>query len=1356
MYLWALLPLLFAEIVFGFLASSSVSTAIQSGTILSNPSLTQAAIQVASAWPFFDGLPYTLIWTYFGAFVRTALGSTNTTDLQTFAATSFDSALIVALAQGSVAKIGPFGLGVMYFQGPSNVQISYSLGNQLIQSFLDPVAFTCVPLNQLVGTITLSRASETLTQSFADVRIWSEEYLRPSFGSYAMEVFLEGRNAMSLQFTEINSTILITKVATTQVYTITMDELYKPLDAVSFVTIVNRSIAAVMGPNIIEVSFLDVGSNTANAIQPPRNIVQGILRWRGLEIPSVVYTVSVPTTTDQIRDATAATFGLYNYSFGDPKPTITTITFQGSSVTNICLQRVILQWPISFTQAYANVAPGSADTDGQVNYWTSGSLPLIPFFRYPSNIFTPGGRQHQAFYDSTCVVPVLNCTYAFSSSETGTFVANLQLDALDATTQTVDLYNVYLVDPEPGNGPLQALFTQYYSETVQLVFEGQTITDVLSNLFFEANGVWTLLAPLNLPVTLTQDLYDDVNVSASLQTSTGEPLLDLYMTLQVRTHTKYAVRYLPLDTKLNLFTMAPGSTLWIQGWAGGGGSITLDTTAHYGGASSRCQAILDIDADGLHYFEVFVGRKGSQVNTAYATGGQNTFVILNTTNLMQIGGGGGATSTCHGGAGGATSDLSVSTLVANTEPTFYYGFSGSTEPFTNTLIDLTQVQGPASKPTEETFQGSGAGALMVSDPVIRGDDGYLEVGLNITGGRPAATGGSGAQGLYDWSYYTTFGGTGVSNTTELIVGKGTSLDTVLGAGGGGATMFCTFKAHYGFNITNLQLNPSYVLNGVPSGGGSNLAPPYFDLTFISNESSLLSFALTETSFREVQTQWTKAMLEGCVRAIADNVETTVDLPSSYINPYNWILLSPSDFIATVLGAIPIGPNDGTWPNTRGPNVRLVGANEDILLNNNILCIINDGQISESLAGLSIGTSFSGPFVPSNTIVTAIEFGASQPQGLYNAIYLTLSNDLTVTTGPFTWNYKTVWPLGEEPPSFANGIQFQGLPKTIGPNFFDVSKSLTEISPTLTQQLVNALYEAMPHTWIANKQPVFFSPLAQIYFPNEFVLPSDTVAGPSYLQQLWPVTRTTENDIMRAHIFFRPAYFPLQPSIPQTQTETIFDYTGSILAYTVPNNAITTTVYAFGGGATAVPNSSFTGSDASFVQATFGNLAGRTLDVFVGQGADVSAVPSFGPLSGGLSGAYLTGGGLSGIYDTLSNSFLVIAAGGGGAGRSSNGVFESTPQRRPSPSALDGTVGAAPTGQGQSTTIDLIGAGGSGLFGGTTGRVSYSGAAGSSLVPTNGMLSTVLESKPYWSSQIGHGSKTGIQAGHGRVVLVHTF
>jgi len=1353
MYLWALLPLLFAEIVFGFLASSSVSTIVQTGTIQTNPPLSQSPIEVASAWPFYNGPPYSLLWTYLGAYVRTALGSTNTTDLQTFAATSFEDSIIVSLRQGSVVKVGPFGLGVMYFQGPSTVQISYFIGDQLVESTLRPDTFTCVPIDQLVGTISLSRPSTTTTQSVEDVRIWSEEYLRPSFGSYAMEVFLEGRNAMSLQFTEINATILLTNNTTATTYTITMDELYKPLDPTSFVTIVNRSIDAVLGPNVVRVDFLDVSTSTALGIQAPRNLVQGILEWSSPGFSPTIWTVSVPTTTDQIRDATAATFGLYSYSYGDPKPTVTTLNFSGVSILDTSPQRIILQWPITFTQAGPYVPPGSSDVDGQVSYWTSNTAPFIAFYQYPANLFEAGGRQHVAYYDDTCIVPVLNCTYAITNSETGTFVANLELQATDPTTQTVDLYNVFLVDATPGSGPLESLFTEYFSQTVQFVYEGQIITDVLSNIFTGTNGVWTLVTPVTLPVTLTQDIYDDINVSASLQTATGEPLLDLYITLQIRTNTKVGIRYLPLDTKLDLFTLAPGSTVWIQGWAGGGGSITLDNTTHYGGASSRCQAILNTDANGIHYFEVFVGRKGYQTNVAYATGGENTYVIVNTTNIMHIGGGGGATSTCHGGAGGATSDLTVSTLIANTDPTFYYGFSGSTEAFTDTIPSLTQVQGPTNKPTNQSFQGSGSGAFSTLEPVLRGEDGYLELGLNTSGGRPAATGGSGAQGLYDWAYYTTFGGTGVYNTSELLLGNDATFDTVLGAGGGGATMLCTFKAHFGFNITNLQLNPPYILNGTPSGGGSNLTPPYFSLAFISNECSLLSFALTQTNLKDFQTQWTQSLLQDCVRAIADDSETSVSLQSAFIDPYAWTSLGLSDYIAPVLGAIPLGPNDNLWPNSRGPNVRLVGSSEDVLLGSNTLCIINDGQISESLADVSLGTSLSGPFVPSNTIVTKIEFGPSKPQGLYNAIYLTLSNDLTVTTGPFTWSYKTLWPIEQEPPIFANGVFFTGTPKTTGPNFFIVSKSLTDINPDLSQQLINALYEVMPHTYFAN---IYIPQLTDIYFPNDFILPSDTTGGPSYLQQIWPVTKINENDIIEARIFFRPAYFPLQPSMPQAQTEVIFDYTGSVVSYTVPNNALTTTVYAYGAGATAVPNSAYTGSTGSFIQATFTNLASRVLDVYVGQGANIGDSPVAGPLSGGLSGLYLTGGGLSGIYDTLSSAFLLIAAGGGGAGRSSNGVFESTPQRRPNPSALDGSVGAAPTGQGLSSTIDLVGAGGSGLNGGSSGRVTFSGAAGLSLVPPNGRLSTVLETNPYWSAEIGHGSRTGIAAGHGRVVFVHTF
>ena len=470
--------------------------------------------------------------------------------------------------------------------------------------------------------------------------------------------------------------------------------------------------------------------------------------------------------------------------------------------------------------------------------------------------------------------------------------------------------------------------------------------------------------------------------------------------------------------------------------------------------------------------------------------------------------------------------------------------------------------------------------------------------------------------------------------------------------------------------------------------------------------------------------------------------------------------------------VPVGPHDSSFPGSGGPNVRAIETSTGelaILDDGFTLCVYNDGQIEPQNVAYFLNTSLTGQTVPVGTLVTSIRMAPSQPTGLFQAIYLGLSEPV-VDVGPgfFTWNLtlsenalgQTIglspYPGTKQPEVFSNGTTIRAdrlLTPKASP--WDATYNLSEIDPKGTPSFLAMLYDAMVHTYLQSSDTALPG-FETNWYPNEFTLPVVGLNEPSYVTKIWPAyySDVPSSDLMRVRVFLRPS--TSAPSVPNANKKTIqsFSYSGLPETYSIGPNVKQVTVHAFGAGATSSSEETI-GASGTYVFGTFTNLAGRTVTVYVGQGGGSTAISS--EMRGGLnaSGTRTLGGGLTGLKlgSETSEEWLAVAAGGGSGGLRSSGVAEPCPDRQSLRAPLDGRVGSIGSSRfGANAVSDASGAGGSGITGGSSGASLFSGASGSSLVPVNGRASGIPQNQRLFNGNIGLGTSNLKQAGHGLLVL----
>ena len=371
----------------------------------------------------------------------------------------------------------------------------------------------------------------------------------------------------------------------------------------------------------------------------------------------------------------------------------------------------------------------------------------------------------------------------------------------------------------------------------------------------------------------------------------------------------------------------------------------------------------------------------------------------------------------------------------------------------------------------------------------------------------------------------------------------------------------------------------------------------------------------------------------------------------------------------------MGPCDEFLPNTMSPNCRTfndIRGSTNIQLNE--LTIYDDGQVIYDKVDEYIGTVFYAPGMA--TYVTSIRFGSSEfdgaPDNRYNCIFLTFTDDLSSSYGPFYWDI---------PGGFLNGnvITCDGL---VG--------GLRAIVPLdgapAVEPFLDSVYDAIYKLDITNANPV---------------RPERQMPGTEdYARFIWP-----SNNLF-CELFARPTNGP--NSIKNGHYEE-FDYTGQSVAFQVPVWCTTIKISAY--GASGSSSGSQPGSSGSLVVATYRNLAGKTLTFEVG----LAGGSPPGLFRGGLDfdQTITLGGGSTAV---LFNSIVIQGAAGGGSGSSAkpglsefDTVWTST-DGRPGRSKL-GNVGENSPQAGQA-------AGGSGFPGGS---VIIGASGGISLVPPNGSL-----------------------------------
>jgi hypothetical protein len=1266
-----------------------------------------------------------------------------------------------------------------------------------------------------LGTALASTLANTLASAANDTiaptaYVWTDEYNVPTFGQYVMQPFLEASNALVLHIVADNSTFSVEIDAGLGTETYPINLLATTNSAVaqtpySFMTAVQQALAAQI-PNNESNALLQFYVESFDTMDPSQLHVCTSF-WLG---PNT-FKIIMPTTSATATAATAATFG--HYSNGpDGTATIVPVAVASGSAGSYSYRSpgpCIVQWPLTFTINDFQQA-GSADTDGFIsialgtNDDPDNNTPLMNFTASTLDYYlyaptTQNSRTFGAYIGFAYVPSTLTIQSVGQGGSRGTFTSSL-INILGLNVTNTSDWLALVADHA-------SIILKIYDSSGTSVSTTTTFQDIWSNTDGPEGSLSTLSATLDPYVfepaasivrpTGLEDITTKIEIlSASLEvlcTFETSVVFDSLIQTSLRADDASSD---PVISKLNQLFSA--SSLAIDAWAGGGASMLDQHPVTYGGASGH--VAITVEPQGMHTLHLIVGPAGKRDNFYRCTGGSRTSLEIDGVVLFDIGGGGGSALGSHGGAGGMPRDAEFNRSGGPSQ-FVWPGYSGSTDPFTvptNQPLGgdppyappTPQQEGPFGKPTHgpvgpsgpsgpniiETFQGSGSGIDQQGDP------GYYFSGSSKVLGFEGGIGGSGygPEG-------PMYGGTGAKMQTSNFAG----LLGPYGAGGGGATMVLNTSDWPTFSIVVNAMNPpwlSYAAGpySVPLGGGSVLDPLQQQNNYCM-PTSVLSLILKNVWTSQQHVTWVSTVLSGIAKAVtSDNgFLASPDSSQNYMFPTEDAFVNavePANDMP-VVSYVPMGPHDSVLPGYSAPNVRPVStyvsgnviainnpSETALFADNTVLCVHNDGQVDPENIAYSINTPFTGIGVPDDTVVTGIRFGQSEPQGLYNSIYLTLSQSILNSLGPFTWlvgSAQTSGPYGTNGPTqFSSGSYIHGTLNNLygtieATSVYDKTVPLNVISQDASDSLNEAIYASLAHiVWPTTN----VSTTQQgSWWPNAFTLPSDSDDGPTYLQELWPIENTDTNNLsfvtpgfLRMRIFLRPVYAPGKIAFGFRSIRHTFEYTGQEQYFTVPPWASSMNCYCYGAGGSS--NSSvLSGADGSFARASFPRIQQGTLIILVGQGGG-RPKPENTICCGGLdsTGTINLGGGQSGIYiNDFPGSPLIVAGGGGSAGQATAGVLEAKIDKPSNRKYGDGIVGAIIPGlinTGYDALDARSGAGGAGFRNGSQGTPGHGGASGLSFVPTNGVLSGSLRTQKFYSDGIGQGcASTGI-AGHGRVVI----
>lgn len=1353
-----------------------------------------------SQWPFTS--PLTSLVYFYGSAFLTLPGRLETdANVLTFISDLPTQAFEVHMQARDVAKIAPVGLGYMFFLGTSGqtIQWTQAIGQSgqsgsagqsgssgsaasrptqfsTVKQTLDPVVPIAVSMSELSSFITIESSSTAI------VRFWSDEYSVPTFGRYVMQTFLEMHTAFSLVISELNNTFEIHLSETSTVLTVTLPISSQALRPLTFLSLLKASIAAVYGNLFVE---LDSIQESTNALQV------ATLSW---SVIGQTVNIVVPNTLPLINQcATAAMLGLYDFGASGLGPSIVSLEVvlpsAGSPIRYQSPGPVIVQWPVGFPfQRTAN--PGSHNTDGFLAITFSASDPLTT----PDE---PSIRLAASEYTYRLLGPTQTLSYSgFLSSGS---VQNKPVEVevrLQANSSTADYENQNNTFTILGFGiknedPSDILQATSHSISVNgsspVLFS--TVSHQLQTLSLEdtaylasvSTGTCAVQFGPETDCTLVMTYHDTPGLipgsDTSLVESIGSVSVRLVLepfgyktTIQKDLAGLESYGLVSTDEKnalaFGLTSQASSATpvyMTIEAWAGGGGTLYRDNTAFYGGASSRLQMTLELRGP-IESIEAKVGLKGIRLDDSWTSGGGLTSLRINNIPIFVLGGGGGSAIGSHGGQGGGP----IGPIIEYTldQPGNFLqlpGYSGSVEAWT---IDAnTQVTGFDQKPVESS-ENSGSGSGSESSSGIQtwqgsggssqsGSNGYiLDANSNRVPSRRAASGGLGS-----WSFSAagSAGSDGSAGSGFMTVrgGQGSASGAYFGAGGGGPTsMLNTGQITPTLSIIHLTVNgpwTSRLNTSGPLGGGYGPFVPYESSAileafqqrqFPADSVSILNELENQFWPRHKVLEWNRSLLSTLARtlfkdgSLAESKSNTWTVSDAFVS---------GDDASTAY--VPIGPHDQWLPDLGGPNATPVDSGEQILFNENTeICLLNDGQVpTVQDVPRYLDTAFSGPSVPLGAFVTAIRFGPSRPKGIYpSCLYLTVSEQLLDSEGPFTWSIGLPVPWSSRPPVFTLGtlIKSKGLKPKVGlGQIWDQTLNLSTVAPSLSIDLIQGIYDTLARTFLHNdSQPVFS-------------LPCDSPQGPTYLETVWPVNFATITPATLAggsngangpspiqqqplssisiRAFIRPVSVPRSSSA--LSHSIIMNY-GEDQEFLVPLDVTTVKVHAFGAGGSSL--NAYSGSSGQYATVTQRGLAGKILFCRIGQGGGTGQ--AYGSHGGLDADGMPLGGGCT--FVTLSSLEPIIYAAGGGSGD-----MEASEQLVFSP-----IVGLGkPLKYDASHSSGSNAAGGSGLFWGRAGRSKSMGSSGTSYAP-NGFVSTSLIGRKYYTPEISIGS-TG-PAGHGRLVI----
>lgn len=324
-------------------------------------------IEIGPQWPFLpDNEVFAKAWLHGDATISID-GSSEALDLQNNSAVDPQTAVNILLQRGASARIQTSGTGYIYFTGPSTVTASWSIvtpkGTILKQTKQLSKNYVSIKATAVSGTIDLvASTSATLKLSASDlvfpVQMWSDEYSKPSYGSYVMQAFLGTQWAFNLNIVRgLNDTFQVWKTADpgTKV-TITLDAYAVAQTPDSFETLINDAIGdANLGGPITLQAFL-----TSYDSENPSFRHVGILAWQST---GTLYSIGLVSPTDY---AMAATLGLYEQTASGcvVVPSLDA-PFAISYPESYSPGAVVTQWPAVYTlRNFRN--PGSHAADGYV------------------------------------------------------------------------------------------------------------------------------------------------------------------------------------------------------------------------------------------------------------------------------------------------------------------------------------------------------------------------------------------------------------------------------------------------------------------------------------------------------------------------------------------------------------------------------------------------------------------------------------------------------------------------------------------------------------------------------------------------------------------------------------------------------------------------------------------------------------------------------------------------------------------------------------------------------------------------------------------------------------------------------